>query len=65
MMGKPRPLGERGENKGLNLSLLLLLTTTATFGAGPELLLTGSLRPEREMACVTEDKTLILLCMSR
>lgn len=43
-MGKLRPLGDRGENKGLNLSLLLLLTTTATFGAGPELLLTGSLR---------------------
>lgn len=52
-MGKLRPLGDRGENKGLNLSLLLLLTTTATFGAGPELLLTGSLRPKREITCIT------------
>lgn len=34
-----------GGKRELNLSLVVLLATTATLGGGPELCVTGSLRP--------------------
>lgn len=41
-----RVMGEDwGGKRELNLSLVVLLATTATLGGGPELCVTGSLRP--------------------